>query len=530
MRKYSYKEYLAHTIPCLVYGMICGTLVGTVIFFFKLIAEKLEHVSKEFYTEAKNAPLLIALIFIGLTMFACIMYWIQQKAPETKGGGIPRSEGILRGILSFRWLRTLFGTIVGSFISFFCGLPLGSEGPSVLVGTSLGHIISKTSRDGRAWDRYIMTGGAGAGFAVATGSPITAILFTLEEVHKRFTPMLILIASTSVLFSTFVNQFLCSIFHISPVLFDINGLVSDIRIRDTGYILLMALMVSLAVALFDTAVSSMGSLMRKAGKRIPSAAKLIFIFLLTGIIAIFFLDGLYSGRGIILGIVDGNRSLSYLFLLLLLRVAMMVFACSSGVTGGIFVPTLAIGALVGAVGGKLLMAIGMPAELYGTVVLLAMVAFMGGTMRAPLTAAVFFVESTAHFTNLFYVALVVFLVYFTTELFNRNAFYDTVLDDMAEVQNREKIRKIVRWEVVVSDNAFVIGKAVRDILWPHTAIVTSITRANKNVKTMDNGGEKKIYAGDTIVIKLQLFDEEEAKDCIYNLVGRDHEIRPLELV
>ena len=81
-----------------------------------------------------------------------------------------------------------------------------------------------------------------------------------------------------------------------------------------------------------------------------------------------------------------------------------------------------------------------------------------------------------------------------------------------------------------SEGASDIGKAVRDILWPHTAIVTSITRANKNEKSMDNGGEKKIYAGDTIVIKIQLYDEEEVKQCLYNLVGRDYEIKELETV
>ena len=47
---------------------------------------------------------------------------------------------------------------------------------------------------------------------------------------------------------------------------------------------------------------------------------------------------------------------------------------------------------------------------------------------------------------------------------------------------------------------------------------------------MDNGGEKKIYAGDTIVIKIQLYDEEEVKQCLYNLVGRDYEIKELETV
>ena len=527
MKNYRHRSYLAHTLPCLGYGLLCGTLVGVVLFFFKLAAEKLEHYSKIIYGAAQEHIGYAVLLFAGLILLASAMYLLHRRAPESKGGGIPRSEGILRGLLTFRWLRVLVGTVVGSFISFFCGLPLGSEGPSVLVGTALSHEVGNISKDREAWNRYVMTGGACAGFAVATGSPLTAILFALEEVHKRFTPMLVLIASVSVGTATYMNFLLCELFDITPTLFAV-GAVVDLDIGDTGYVLLLALLVAASVAIFDSAVAAARGLLRRAGKKIPDYAKLLTVFLLTGVIGLFFIDGLYSGRGIILGILDGGRALSYLFLLLLIRFVMMILTSTSGATGGIFVPTLAIGALVGAISGKLLVSVGMREELYGTVVLLAMVAFMGGTMRSPITAALFFIESTAAFTNLFYVALAVFVVYFAAELFNREPFYDAVLDDMVEEQNRGKTRKIVHYEVVVSEGAFVIGKAVRDILWPHSAIVTSIVRAEGAEKSMDNGGEKKMYAGDTIALKIQLCDEEEVKQCLYNLVGRDHEIRETE--
>ena len=132
--------------------MICGIAVGALIFFFRLAAEKLEEYSKSLYEAAHGSPGYAALLLAALLLMAFIMYLLHKKAPEIKGGGIPRSEGILRGVLTFRWLRTLIGTIAGSFISFFCGLPLGSEGPSVLVGTSFGHLTGKISKDREAWN------------------------------------------------------------------------------------------------------------------------------------------------------------------------------------------------------------------------------------------------------------------------------------------------------------------------------------------------------------------------------------------
>ena len=281
--------------------------------------------------------------------------------------------------------------------------------------------------------------------------------------------------------------------------------------------------------LFDIAVAKFGQLMKKLSQFIPSYVKILTVFLLTGIIGLIYTEGLYSGRGIILDIVDGNKTVVFLTVMLLLRVGMMLLTTSSGVTGGIFIPTLAIGALIGALSAKLLVVIGMPEELFGTVTLLAMCAFMGGTMRAPLTAAMFFIESTAQFTNMFYVVMVMFIVNFATEIFNRKPFYDSVLEDMEEVQNHGIKRRIVRFEMKISENAFVVGKSVRDILWPHSGVVSSIVRASDAHRIMDNDGEKRLYVGDTITLRAQIYNEEETVQYLYSLVGNDYDIHSREI-
>ena len=527
MKKYKHREFIAHTLPCLTYGIITGTLVGTLIFFFKLGAEHLEELSHHMYNAIGNNPLHIVGLFSALAGMAAIMYYLHKITPEVKGGGIPRSEGIMRGMLNFRFIRTFVGTIIGSLLSFFCGLPLGSEGPSVLVGTAMGKML-EPSKNRKAWNRYIMTGGACAGFSVATGAPFTAILFALEEVHKRITPMLVLMVSTTSLIAAYINQLFCSLFNMNPVLFDTDVLV-PITLSETGYIFLLAILVSLAVGLFDICVAVFTKFMKIQGKRIPSYLKLLIVFLLTGAVGLCAPEALYGGRGIIFNILNEQPLLVVLIFLFLWRFVMMILTSSSGATGGIFVPTLAIGALVGAIAAKILIAIGMPSDLFGTCVLLAMCAFMGGTMRAPLTATVFFIESTAQYTNIFYVGLVVFTVYFITTLLDRKPFYDMVLEEMFEQQNHGIKRRIVRFEAQISEHAFVIGKSVRDIMWPHGSIITAIIRADRNRRIMDDEGEKKLYVGDTIVFHVQLYDESEVTEYLYDLVGRDHEIKISEL-
>ncbi|MBQ4317003.1 MAG: hypothetical protein IJC20_02025, partial [Clostridia bacterium] len=94
-------------------------------------------------------------------------------------------------------------------------------------------------------------------------------------------------------------------------------------------------------------------------------------------------------------------------------------------------------------------------------------------------------------------------------------------------QGKEPI--IAHFEMTVSHNSFVVGKAVRDIMWPSSSVVVSIKRADETKKDMDNDGEKKLYVGDTLVIRAKFFDEDEIRKLLVGLVGHDHEIERITL-
>ena len=518
-----YKEYVAHVLPCMFYGVLCGLLVGVAMFFFKFGASKVTALSEHLLEGAKSSPLYIILLFAVLALGALLMILLHKKIPDCKGGGIPLSEGILRGLLSFHWLKTLIGTFVGSMISFFCGLPLGSEGPAVVMGTSIGCLCGKISGNKHAWSRYVMSGGAGAGFAVATGAPLSAMLFVLEEVHKRFTPMLVLTVSMSVLSATAVNRGLSSLFGVSPYLFEVEEL-ARFELSHMGWLLLLGVLTAIAVGIFDASIIYFRKLTAKIGRFFPRPVKILLIFLLAGVLGLTCVDALYSGHHTVLEVAEGHKTTLTLVLILALRMLMMLLITDSGVTGGIFVPTLAIGALSGGLIVKLLVVMGMPEELYSAAVLLSMCAFMGGMLRSPLVSAVLFAEITGQFTDFFFVALVVFTVSFVTELFNQTSFYDSVMERMEKEQTSGKTPKIACFEMKVLPGAFVIGKAVRDVMWPPSCVVLSIKRAEKNTADTDHDGEKRLYEGDTVVVRARFFEEEELKKVLLGLMGKNQEI------
>ncbi len=521
MKRYNYKEYIAHIFPCMYYGIICGAITGALIFLFKLCAKKAEEISHYLYNLASNSPLTVALTFVVLILCGLLMYTLHKKVPECMGGGIPRSEGVLRGVLYFRHIPTLFATFFGSVLSFLCGLPLGSEGPAVLMGTCVGKLCVSNKQS--TWSRYVMTGGAGAGFAVATGAPLSGILFALEEIHKRFTPMLVLSVSASVITATYTNRALCQLFSMDANLLHIEQ-IGEYSLEHGGYLLLLGVIIALAVGIFDASISIFRNITSKFKRVLTPAVKLVCVFVLAGVLVFTFADSVYSGHHTIIEIASEYKPWLYLAAIFAVRLLMMLFITDSGATGGIFIPTLAIGCAGSALAAKLLCNMGMPRELFTVTVILGMCAFIGGTLRAPLTSSVLFLELTGEFTNLLFVALVIFTVSFITEIFNLKPFYDIALENMEHKQNKGKQPVIACFEMKVAPDAFVVGKTVRDIMWPHSSVVISVKRADESNQDMDNDGEKKLYAEDTLVLRAKFYDEDEIRNLLKGLVGDKYDI------
>ncbi len=522
-----YKSYFKNVIvPVFVYGAFTGLVVGTVVYFFKWVAEWLTESSTEIYRYAQSHIGIGFAVMGGAIVLAVVAWLLQKWAPETAGGGIPRAEGVLRGLLTFRWLRTAIAVIINSWISFFAGLPLGSEGPSVLLGTSIGGGTCKLPLSHNSWDRYIMTGGACAGFAVATSAPVTGILFALEETHKRFTPMIFLMALSSVLFGMTASELwtLALGEHAlsTGALFKVA--LADFTLKDIWVPVLLGVAVALLACGYNLLVFFVGKAYDTKLKRVPQWARLIIVFVLTAMIGLIAFgnfngtDALFGGGGLIVRLAEQKFTWQIIFVLLVIRFFMIAFSTGSGATGGVFIPMLSIGALTGALLGNAFVAMGMDESLFPTVVMLGMSAFMGATTRAPLTALVFMLESTWNFSNLFYVAITVFISYFICEIVKVEPLYDVLLERMIHKQNGDKEPKIITLTFTVQKGAFAVGKAVRDVLWPANTKVNEIVRAQNT--RLDDDGEKKMQVGDTLTVITQTYDEVATRNELEEILGK----------
>lgn len=526
-------------LPVIAYGGLAGILSGFLVGVFNFFARYLIEYSQKIYQSVLDHLWALPLFFIGLAALALLMAVLHRLVPNVRGSGIPNVEGAIRGLLTFKWLRTLVGTVIGSYIGFFAGLPLGSEGPSVQLSAMTAQGITEMMRAKLTWRRYVMAGGAGAGIAVAFNAPLAGILFAMEECHKRFSPIILLCASSAVITGTTTFRLLGMAikdpkWSSTSMLFNIEQLkpFADFKeMKSVGeFAAILGILVAIGVVIgalaivFNLLMVNSQKLSDKFLDKFPYWARLLTAFLLTGAVGLIFtkfVEGGFAmvntgGHSLIDNLCHSGLKYSFLFLLLVIAVRMILtlICFNSGATGGLFIPMLAIGALLGAMLGNIFVKLGMDEEYFSAVVVIAMTTFFGASVRAPITAIVLIVELSGYQSDFLPAAIAIFTAFLVAELLDTKPLYDSLLDRLRAKSDVKTVRR--NFEVAIEKGSFVVGKQISNIIWPANALVTEVLRADGESVVPD--GETVLYEGDTIHIVVESSDFEETEEFVAHLV------------
>ncbi len=510
--------YLKNTlVPCLALASAIGVITGGAIFLFQLVSSEVIHLSEKIYAlvraDARYLPLLI-LCAAALGLLAAL---ILTKAKECRGGGIPTAVASMRGLVPLRWVQSVFVLFFSSMLTFLGGVPLGNEGPSVLMGTAIGKGTSETTgKRHLAWERYCMTGGASAGFALATGAPVCGVLFALEEAHRRFSVSLLVFSSVSVFVGSLTQSALCRITGITPHVF---------RFATTAALplryLFLPLIIGLACGGFAVLITRLYSAFKALQKKkyIPLGfiPKLVTVFAVTALLGFFSQSFIGTGQSLIESLQAGEGIWYMLLLALLVRAILMTFANGEGVSGGVFVPTLAFGALIAALLFRSAFFIGLiPAEYGGLMIAVGMAAFLAASARIPMTALVFSLEMLGGFHNTLSVGIAVTAAFMIVEFSGKVSFTDTIIESKTAATHEGRVPLIINAFVTVGKDSFADGKELRDLLLPPTSAVLSI-EMQRPVGGLHSASE--ICAGDVLHLHYCTYDPEHTMEFIEALFG-----------
>jgi len=498
------------------YSALTGVITGTLIYFFKMLANFLGDQSYCLYMFVRENLIYLPLFIIGLTIIGILIALVVKIEPNAKGGGIGRASIILKGLITFKWLRLLVTTLVSSLLGFLGGLPMGVEGPSVIMGTSIGDGIYKLSKKKPGFRRYILTGGTSAGFTIATNSILAGIVFVLEEMHKRFSFMLVMIVFTASTFAKAVVNFFDYIFKIDSTFFPIGDIIA-LPLAYFYYVIIIGLVAGVMGKVFNQLIFTFSNIMQKL--KIKKVYIIILNLLFVGLCGLLVIQVIGSGHNLILDIFANRLNLGLLIVILFLKIILIAITINTGTTGGMFIPVLVVGSILGGILGKSFTLLGLNSDYEKAIVFLTMAAFFASSMNTPITTIVFMIEASSNVNNIFFLVFVVLITYVMNHIIPNEALNEVIANNILKREDNKKDIGIYELNCEIQDNAFVIGQQTRDILWPANFLIKTISRCNSEKIRMVKGGDKFLNAKDQINAQLQTANLEQSLLELQSLIG-----------
>ena len=363
--------------------LLGGVAVGAAAVVLALLADQAQLAFAALLSKSRYAALIVTPLGFAASVFLTNSYF-----PNSQGSGIPQAiaarhltdQAARNSLVS---IRIAVGKIILTLFGLLCGASVGREGPTVQVGASIMFALGRSSP--RRQPGLILAGAA-AGVAAAFNTPLAGIVFGIEEMSRAFetrTSSLIIAAVIAAGLTSIALMGNYTYFGSSPMALR-NGM-------DWLAIPLCGVAGGLAGGLFSRILITMA---RGLPNPLGSAIKrysLVFAFacgLAVAFCGLISGDTIYgTGYAQVKAALENGSPLSADFGVL--KFLATTFAAISGIPGGIFAPSLAIGAGIGTNVASLFH--GAPVE---AIMLLGMVSYFAGVVQAPITAFVIVTEMT----------------------------------------------------------------------------------------------------------------------------------------
>nr|WP_246599727.1 ClC family H(+)/Cl(-) exchange transporter [Clostridium lacusfryxellense] len=481
----------------LVCESICiGIITGLLIVLYRHVLEEAGIFLNGVYMTLSIKPILI-IPWIGiLIILGYIVGLMVKREPMISGSGIPQVEGVLLRKLDMNWLRVISGKFIGGVLTIGSGLSLGREGPSVQLGAAVGQGFSKIFKRVKIEEKYLITSGASAGLAAAFNAPLAAVMFSLEEVHKNFSPLVLLSTLAAALSADFVAR---GFFGLKPV-FNFEN-ISTLPLKFYFYIVLLGAIVGVLGVAFNTLLLKTQNIYEKQ-KWLPKEMKIIIPLLISVIFGIFLPQILGGGHNLIVSLVTGNLPLTILIVLVLAKFLFTMASYGSGAPGGIFLPLLAIGALVGNVYGVVLVHfVNFDTMYVNNMIILAMAGYFTAVVRSPITGIILIAEMSGSFKHMLSLAIVSIVAYIVADILASKPIYESLLEKFLHNQG-EKIftghnKNKAILEFAVCMGSYLDGKQIKEVKWPSHCLLVSVKRGGDEILPR---GDTVIYPGDYLVV------------------------------
>jgi CIC family chloride channel protein len=367
----------------LVLALVIGALTGLAVVAFIVLTERL---GMRLYPVGGAPWRRLLFPVVGSLGIGYLLY---RYFPNARGSGVPQTKAALFAREGRITLRTVLGKFFCTSVTLASGIPLGREGPSVQVGAGIGSVLGRLLGLPTEQVKRLIPVGAAAAIAAAFNTPLAAVLFSLEEITgDLYAPVMgaVVLASATA-------------WMVLRVLLGDHPLfkVPQYQLIHPAEFAVYAVL-GLAGGVVSAAFTKLLLGIRARFLRFPQKTlwfQPVAGGLLVGVMGWFVPQVLGVGYGFVGEALNERMAFRLMALLVVLKLVAVTTSYATGNAGGIFGPSLFIGAMLGGTVGTVAHH-WFPAHTAtpGAYALVGMGAVFAGVVRAPMTSVLMIFEMT----------------------------------------------------------------------------------------------------------------------------------------
>ncbi|HET9285086.1 MAG TPA: chloride channel protein [Candidatus Angelobacter sp.] len=399
----------------LILTLLIGALVGLAVVAFIFLTE---HIGMRLYPPGSSAWRRVLIPVTGSLAMGYLLYWY---FPNARGSGVPQTKAALFARDGFISLRTVLGKFGCTAATLASGIPLGREGPSVQVGAGIASVLGRAVGLRREKVKALLPVGASAAIAAAFNTPMAAVLFSLEEVMGDLhAPVLgsVVIASAA---SWIVLRLILGnnpLFHVPQY-----ELVHPLEFGIYAVLGVAGGFLSVAFTKLLLGMRQRFLLMPKKTFWWHPVVGGVMVGLMGWVVP----QTLGVGYSFVGQALNGNMAFKLMAVLVVLKLFAITTSYASGNAGGIFGPSLFLGAMLGGTVGSI-------AHHYlpgytampGAYALVGMGALFAGIVRAPMTSVLMIFEMTRDYSVIVPLMIANLASLFISSRFQKQPIYEAL--------------------------------------------------------------------------------------------------------
>ena len=399
----------------LILSILIGALTGLAVVAFIVLTERL---GMRLYPVGSAAWHRVLIPVVGSLGMGYLLF---RYFPDARGSGVPQTKAALFARDGVITLGTVFGKFFCTSATLASGIPLGREGPSVQVGAGIASVLGRRLGLRPENVKALIPVGTAAAIAAAFNTPLAAVLFSLEEIMGDLNaPVLgsvVLASATSwvVLRLMLGNN---PLFHVPQY-----QLVHPLEFG-------IYTVLGVAGGLVSVAFTKLLLGMRVLFSRLPTWTcwfQPVAGGLVAGLLGWRLPQVLGVGYAYVGDALNGKMALQLMALLVLFKLLAVTTSYASGNAGGIFGPSLFIGAMLGGALGSVAHH-WLPAYTAepGAYALVGMGTLFAGVVRAPMTSVVMIFETTHDYAVIVPLMISNMVSFFISSRLQRQPIYEAL--------------------------------------------------------------------------------------------------------